>query len=51
MPRKNTIVLLIILALFAFAISALVYPLLGREAMRLGRDLQGGIHMVYLADF
>jgi preprotein translocase subunit SecD len=51
MPRKNTIVLLIILALFAFAISALVYPLWGREAMRLGLDLQGGIHMVYLADF
>jgi len=51
MPRKNTIVLLIILALFAFAVSALVYPLWGREAMRLGLDLQGGIHMVYLADF
>lgn len=51
MPRRNTLVLLIILALFAFAISALVYPLWGREAMRLGLDLRGGIHMVYLADF
>ena len=51
MPRKNTIVLLIILALFAFAISALVYPLFGREAMQLGLDLRGGIHMVYQADF
>jgi len=51
MPRKNTIVLLIILALFAFAISALVYPLWGRDALQLGLDLQGGIHMVYLADF
>jgi preprotein translocase subunit SecD len=39
------------MALFAFAIIALIYPLWGREAMRLGLDLRGGIHMVYLADF
>jgi len=51
MTRKNTLVLMIILALFAFAVSALVYPLWGRDAMRLGLDLQGGIHMVYQADF
>jgi len=51
MFRKNTLVLLIILALFAFAISALVYPLFDRETMRLGLDLRGGIHMVYQADF
>ena len=50
MVRKNTLVFIIILALFAFAIITLVRPLLGREAMRLGLDLQGGIHMVYLAD-
>jgi len=50
MFRKNTPVLIIILALFAFAISALIFPLFGREAMRLGLDLQGGIHMVYRAD-
>ena len=50
MIRKNTLVLIIILALFAFALSALIYPLLGREAMRMGLDLQGGIHMVYQAD-
>jgi len=50
MIRKNTLVLIIILAVFAFAICALVYPLFGREAMRLGLDLQGGIHMVYRAD-
>ena len=50
MIRRNTLVFIIILALFAFAIIALVRPLLGREAMRLGLDLQGGIHMVYLAD-
>jgi len=39
------------MALFAFAIIALLYPLWGREAMRLGLDLRGGIHMVYQADF
>jgi len=50
MTRKNTLVLMIILALFAFAVSALIYPLWGRDAMRLGLDLQGGIHMVYQAD-
>ena len=50
MVRKNAPVLIIILALFAFAISALIFPLFGREAMRLGLDLQGGIHMVYRAD-
>jgi preprotein translocase subunit SecD len=51
MARRHTIVFFIILALFAFAVCALVYPLLGREGMRLGLDLQGGIHMVYQADF
>ncbi len=50
MPRRNTVALIVILALFAFAISALVFSLFGREAMRLGLDLQGGIHMVYQAD-
>jgi len=50
MIRKNTWVLIFILVLFAFAISALIYPLFGREAMRLGLDLQGGIHIVYRAD-
>jgi len=51
MARRNTIVFFIILALFAFAVCALVYPLFGREGMQLGLDLQGGIHMVYQADF
>jgi preprotein translocase subunit SecD len=50
MPRRNTLVLILILAIFAFAISALVYPLFEREDMRLGLDLQGGLHMVYKAD-
>ena len=51
MIRKNTLVLIFILALSAFAISALVYPLFGREAMRLGLDLVGGVHLVYQAQF
>jgi len=51
MAKRNTIVLFIILAIFAFAVCALVYPLFDREEMRLGLDLQGGIHMVYQADF
>lgn len=50
MPRRNTLVLITILALFAFAVSALAYPLFGREGMRLGLDLQGGLHIVYEAD-
>jgi len=50
MPRRNTLVFIIVLMLFAFAISALIYPLFGRESIRLGLDLQGGIHMVYKAD-
>jgi preprotein translocase subunit SecD len=51
MVRKNTLVLMVILALFAFAVSALIFPLFDREGMRLGLDLKGGIHMVYQADF
>ncbi len=50
MPRRNTVTFIIVLAIFAFAVSALIYPLFGREAMRLGLDLQGGIHMVYKVD-
>jgi preprotein translocase subunit SecD len=50
MARRNAIVFFIILAIFAFAVCAIVYPLFGREEMRLGLDLQGGIHMVYQAD-
>jgi preprotein translocase subunit SecD len=50
MTRGNTLVFIIILLLFAFAVCAIIYPLFGREEMRLGLDLQGGIHMVYKAD-
>ena len=51
MTTKNLVTMSITMALFAFAVIALLYPLWGREAMRLGLDLRGGIHMVYLADF
>ena len=51
MPRRNTLVFIFVVAIFAFAVCALVYPLFGREEMRLGLDLQGGVHMVYQADF
>ena len=53
MPRRNTLTLIVILILFAFSLWAIL-PIegerLGREGMRLGLDLQGGIHMVYKAD-
>jgi preprotein translocase subunit SecD len=51
MAKRNTIVFFILLALFAFAVCAIIYPMFGREELRLGLDLQGGIHMVYQADF
>jgi len=51
MPRRNTLVLIITLALFSFAICALIYPLFGREKLRLGLDLVGGVHLVYQAQF
>jgi len=51
MVRRNTIVFFILLAIFAFAVCAIIYPMFGREELRLGLDLQGGIHMVYQADF
>ncbi len=50
MARKNTLVFIVVLLLFAFAVCALIYPMFGRQEMRLGLDLQGGIHMVYQAD-
>jgi len=50
MTRRNALTLLIILALFTFAVCALIFPTFGREEMRLGLDLQGGIHMVYKVD-
>jgi len=53
MPRRNTLVLITVLVIFALALS-IVLPLnkgaLGGRGIRLGLDLQGGIHMVYQAD-
>ena len=53
MPRKNSLVVIVILALFAFALWVIL-PLdserFGREGIQLGLDLQGGVHMVYKAD-
>ncbi len=51
MTRGNKLVFLIVLIIFALAVCALVYPVFGREEIRLGLDLQGGIHLVYQADF
>jgi len=48
--RRNTIVLFAIIAIFIFALVSLFQPLFGREEMRLGLDLRGGVHMVYRAD-
>jgi preprotein translocase subunit SecD len=50
MTRGNFVVLLILVAIFAFAVCALVYPLFDRDELRLGLDLQGGVHIVYQAD-
>ena len=50
MPRGNTLVFIIVLLLFVFAVCALIYPMFGREEMRLGLDLRGGLHLVYRAD-
>jgi preprotein translocase subunit SecD len=50
MTKGSITVFLILLAIFAFAVCALVYPLFGREELRMGLDLQGGLHIVYQAD-
>ena len=51
MFRLNTLVFIFIVVFFAFAVCALVYPMFGREEMRLGLDLVGGVHLVYQGDF
>jgi preprotein translocase subunit SecD len=54
MTRRNTLTLMIILALFALAV-CVVYPvdrgILGKKGMHLGLDLVGGSHLVYQAQF
>lgn len=53
MPRRKRLVFIIVLIIFALALS-IVLPIdegiLGKKGIRLGLDLQGGIHMVYQAD-
>lgn len=53
MARRNNLVFLILLLIFALVLST-VFPIakgiLGNKGMRLGLDLQGGIHVVYKAD-
>ncbi|MCK4863214.1 MAG: protein translocase subunit SecD, partial [Dehalococcoidales bacterium] len=53
MTRKNAITLLVILAIFGFALWAIL-PVdsekLGRKGLHLGLDLVGGVHLVYEAD-
>ncbi|MFC2019549.1 protein translocase subunit SecD [Chloroflexota bacterium] len=50
MSRRNTTSLIVILVIFIFSVCALIYPVFGREGIRLGLDLKGGIRLAYLAD-
>jgi preprotein translocase subunit SecD len=54
MLKRNGVIFIIILAIFAFTVWTLV-PLnsdrFGRQGMRLGLDLVGGVHLVYQAQF
>jgi len=53
MPRRNTLVFIVVLIIFTLA-ALVVFPIaegiLGKRGVRLGLDLQGGIHIVYKAD-
>ena len=54
MSKKNNLVMLLIIAIFAFTMWIL-FPIdsskMGREGLQLGLDLVGGVHLVYQADF
>jgi preprotein translocase subunit SecD len=50
MTKGNITILIVLIAIFAFAVCALVYPLFDRQEMRMGLDLQGGLRIVYEAD-
>ena len=50
MGKRNSLVAIILLAIFIFAIFAIFTPSFGRSGMQLGLDLQGGVHLVYRAD-
>ncbi len=53
MRRRNSIVFIVLCVIFALAV-AVVFPLdkgiLGSRGIKLGLDLQGGVHLVYQAD-
>jgi len=53
MTRRNSLYLIVILALFALALWV-IFPIdserFGREGIQLGLDLQGGVRLVYQAD-
>lgn len=53
MSRRNTQVFIAVLIIFALA-ALVVFPIeggiLGKRGIRLGLDLQGGVHIVYRAD-
>ncbi len=53
MPRRNTQIFLAVLIIFilaAFVVLPVEEGILGKKGVRLGLDLQGGIHIVYRAD-
>lgn len=54
MPRRNGLVFIAVLIILTLAL-LVVFPLekgaLGHKGIRLGLDLQGGVHIVYKADF
>ena len=54
MIRRNTQVFILVLIIFVLA-ALVVLPIeegiLGKKGVRLGLDLQGGLHLVYKADF
>jgi len=51
MFRKNFILLTILVAILVFSIVALVFPLFGRDSMRLGLDLKGGLYLEYQVQY
>ncbi len=51
MNKRNITILIILIAVLAFAISALVFPLFGRDNLQLGLDLKGGVLLEYQVEF
>ena len=48
MRRRNTTILIILFVIMALAIASLaVNPVFGRDGMRLGLDLKGGVYLEY----